>query len=217
MHQDAQLLADLDPKGEPILHLYDWSRPAATYGYFLEPARHVKGTEVELARRSTGGGIVFHLWDLAFSFLMPADHPNCSQNTLENYRFVNRIVLDAVEEIFSMKGSLIPENAEPKGPHCANFCMARPTIYDAVYRGMKVAGAAQRRTRRGFLHQGSISLALPDPALLERVLVESDEIAAAMAVYSFAPLGNAPTPQALRDARQEIQAKLAQKFALAVD
>lgn len=214
MEHDAQLLAGLEEI--PVLHLYDWIGFAATYGYFIDPKRHLKGELIDAARRSTGGGIVFHIWDLAFSFLMPASHPLCSSATLDNYLFVNRIVLSAVEELFQLKGSLTPSDAVPQGPNCASFCMARPTIYDAVYNGLKVAGAAQRRTRRGYLHQGTISLALPDQKLLEQVLVDHEEIAAAMAEYSFAPLGNT-SATALREARLVLKEKLAQKFALALE
>ena len=214
MELDAQLLAEL---GEvPVLHLYDWVGLAATYGHFIDPKRHLKGDLIDAARRSTGGGIVFHIWDLAFSLLMPGGHALCSSTTLDNYLFVNRIVLSAVEELFDLQGSLTPNDTVPQGPNCASFCMARPTIYDAVHNGLKVAGAAQRRTRRGYLHQGTISLALPDQKLLEQVLVNHDEIAAAMAEYTFAPLGEASTT-ALHEARRALKEKLAQKFALALE
>src|SRR3989344_5352362 len=101
MAQDERLLQDLDPNGEPLLHFYRWAGPSLTYGYFVSPDQQINVAEANkyrlaLARRPTGGGIVFHIWDLAFSFLMPSDHPAFSLNTLENYRFVNRIVLDAM-------------------------------------------------------------------------------------------------------------------------
>lgn len=214
MSLDAKLLTDLDPLGNPILHLYDWARPSATYGHFILPEKHLDLTaaahrNLALAKRPTGGGIVFHIWDLAFSFLMPASHPLCSQNTLENYQFVNRAVLDAVSEYFHLDSAvLIPSDAPAQGPACNHFCMARPTIYDVVYKGAKIAGAAQRRTKQGYLHQGTISLAYPDLELLTQVLLSKAEITNAMSAYSFAPLKNGP----IQEARRAIQELLKQKF-----
>jgi lipoate-protein ligase A len=37
-------------------------------------------------------------------------------------------------------------------------CFEAPVQYDVVVAGQKVAGAAQRRLRRGLLHQGSVLL-----------------------------------------------------------
>ena len=59
----------------PLLHLYQWDGPSATYGYFIDPSKYLdlnklRQHHVALARRPTGGGIVFHIWDLAFSFLI---------------------------------------------------------------------------------------------------------------------------------------------------
>ena len=39
--------------------------------------------------------------------------------------------------------------------------MAKPTPFDLVIEGKKVGGAAQRRTRKGLLHQGSLSVCPP--------------------------------------------------------
>ncbi len=216
MQLDEKLLDQLDPKGNPILHLYEWAGPSATYGYFISPEKHLDLEKAErhhlaLARRPTGGGIVFHIWDLAFSFLMPANHPLFSLNTLENYRFVNAAVLEVMRDFFSLQEpiSLIPQNAASLGPDCQNFCMAKPTQYDVVYKGLKIAGAAQRKRKQGYLHQGTISLALPHMDLLKDVLLSKEDVLRAIAAYSFAPLGRIWEPVQLKKARKEIQQKLA--------
>ena len=210
MTLDAQLLVDLE---HPILHFYDWIKPSATYGHFIDLSKHIDlgkaaAQGLSFGRRPTGGGIVFHIWDLAFSFLMPVTHELCSDNTLENYRFVNEIVLDAVKDFLSLSGlSLIPAHAPEMGPNCTHFCMARPTIYDVVYNGLKIAGAAQRRTKKGYLHQGTISLKFPDLHLLNEVLLSKDEITQAMSAYSFAPVTGD-----LGKARMDLKEILQQKF-----
>jgi len=215
MTTDAKLLSDLE---RPILHFYDWLKPSATYGHFIDVEKHfdvekVRARGLSLARRPTGGGIVFHIWDLAFSFLLPVDHPACSDNTLDNYRFVNEIVLESVKEYLSLNDlSLIPHHAPELGPSCTHFCMARPTIYDVVYNGLKIAGAAQRRTKKGYLHQGTISLAFPDLELLNEILLSNEEVTAAMRMYSFSPLGASPTSTVLKKARVDLQELLHKKF-----
>lgn len=210
MALDGKLLDELDPSGSPILHLYRWEAPSATYGYFIDPEKHFDLKQaakrgLALARRPTGGGIIFHIWDLAFSFLMPSGHPAFSQNTLENYRFVNQAVIHAVQECFALQGELIPQDAIAASPGCGNFCMAKPTQYDVVYEGMKIAGAAQRKRKQGYLHQGSISLAFPDLGFLREVLLSEEEVLQAMETYSFAPLGSECGFQKLEEARREVE------------
>jgi len=221
MRFDEKLLDDLET---PTLHLYDWARPSATYGYFIRPEKHLdlKRAELrhlDLARRPTGGGIVFHIWDLAFSFLLPSTHPAFSLSTLENYRFVNNVVLEVVRTFFSLRDpvELIPQNAPSLGSDCQNFCMAKPTQYDVVHKGMKIAGAAQRKRKQGYLHQGTLSLAYPHIDFLNDVLLSKKEVLKAMKSYTFAPLGRLWEPTQLQKTRRELQKLLADKLELALN
>lgn len=211
MRFDAKLLENLNPSDMPILHLYSWARPSVTYGYFIRPENHLnlkKAETLDLARRPTGGGIVFHVWDLAFSFLMPADHPQFSLSTLGNYGFVNRVVLDVVKTYFSLSPELAQEDAPSFGPDCQNFCMAKPTQYDVVYQGRKIAGSAQRRRRQGYLHQGTISLAPPDVDLLNAVLLSKKDVLHAMRTFTFAPIHEGFLEKTRRDLQKLLAAKL---------
>jgi len=219
MNWDEKLLNELDPAGQPILHLYEWMQPSATFGFFIQPEKHLNLKQAEKyhldwARRPTGGGIVFHIWDLAFSFLMPSAHPAFSFSTLENYKFVNEAVLETMREFFSIKGALelIPVSFPSLAPECQNFCMAKPTQYDVVFEGKKIAGAAQRRRKQGYLHQGTISLAFPQIEILRDVLLVQEDVLQAMSSYTFAPLGQNVAPSILKEARQEIQKGLGAKL-----
>lgn len=219
MKLDEELLLNLNPKGDPILHLYGWSRPSATFGFFIDPEKHLNLSQAQkynlsFARRPTGGGIIFHIWDLAFSFLMPSAHPFFSLSTLDNYHFVNQAVLETVREFFGLKTSveLIPDSFPSIQPDCQNFCMAKPTQYDVVFEGQKIAGASQRRRKQGYLHQGTISLAFPEIELLRDTLLVQEEVLEAISSYTFAPLGKNPDPARLREVRSDLQKKLAGKL-----
>lgn len=219
MRIDEQLLSELDPKGEPILHLYRWDGRSATYGHFIDPAEwfhldRAASNKLSLGKRPTGGGIVFHIWDLAFSFLMPASHKAFSLNTLSNYQFVNEVVLEAVKEFFHLESAptIIPVDFEAKSFDCSRFCMAKPTQYDVVFQGMKIAGAAQRRRRQGYLHQGTISLGFPDENLLRDVLRSNEDVIEAMTLYTFSPLGKDFSLQHLEEVRKSLEESLQQKF-----
>jgi lipoate-protein ligase A len=214
MRFDEELLQELKPDADPILHLYHWTNPSATFGYFIEVKKHLdlekaKKWDLDLARRPTGGGIVFHIWDLAFSFLMPAKNPHFSVNTLQNYQFVNSTVLEVVRNYFCLSPELIKESVPTLGIDCQNFCMAKPTQYDVVYQGMKIAGAAQRRRAQGYLHQGTISLALPNLELLEEVLLSKKDVLEAMNIFTFAPVRDA---KEMKSVREDLQKLLADKL-----
>lgn len=214
MKMDEEFLESLE--NDPILHFYDWSSPSITHGYFIDSSKFLymdalKKEGIEIARRPTGGGIVFHLWDLAFSFLLPSSHPNFSIHALVNYQFVHKIVLKALKCFFNTYDiSLTPVDFSVQSTNLRNFCMARPTKYDLIIDGKKIAGAAQRKKRQGYLHQGTISLAYPDIELLRRVL-KDPEVVDSMIHYTHAPLQNFQN-LSLRDARQEVKRLLEVQF-----
>lgn len=215
MRLDGAILAEMDPGGPPLLHFYDWEGDAATYGHFIKIGdflnlEEAKERGLNLARRPTGGGIVFHLWDFAFSVAVPSCSPYFSMNTLDNYHWVNRAVLKAVEALRASVGALALIGETPAFSDAASgrFCMAAPTIYDVVVGGKKVAGAAQRQRKNGFLHQGTISLIYPSESYLNAILKPGSEVLSAMKATILPVLGVDATKSDLIDARDALKTLL---------
>jgi lipoate---protein ligase len=212
MEKDRQLLFQLEKEERPILHFYEWEKDSATYGHFVDPyqfldADQVKALSLDLARRPTGGGIIFHIWDFAFSVLVPSSCCAFSQNTLENYAFVNQAVLEAVKEFLQTASPLeiIPDDVRTQEKDCRFFCMAKPTKYDVVLHGKKIAGAAQRKTKHGYLHQGTISMMMPSREYLQRVLRSYESIVESMFAFSFPLMGTRSSQQELKEGRLAIK------------
>lgn len=218
MAKDMELLDSLSPNPQCLIHFYEWNAPAATYGYFSCPSKLLKPLGVakhglSLARRPTGGGLIFHQYDLAFSILLSASHPHFSLNTLNNYRFINTLIARAISQSFNLQ--LRPQLHEllgAKKQQINQFCMAQPTIYDLVIDGKKVAGAAQRRTKLGFLHQGSISLQLPKQEFLDDLLFPESGIAQAMQISSYPLLADDSNSTALKNAREILKKCIVNSF-----
>lgn len=216
MSLDQDLLTSLDK--EPILHLYEWQKKSITYGYFLDPVNFlnmqaIEDLEIDIAQRPTGGGVTLHFWDYAFSFLMPSQHVLYCKNPIENYHFVNRIVAHSVEKAFGLNHvNVIFDSYQMQSEIQTHFCMARPTKYDVVSQGLKVAGSAQRNTKKGYLHQGMISLCAPDKALLESILLHSEDVIKSFQAFSFAPLGLNPEPNLMASAKLILKNELIKSF-----
>ncbi|MDN3509168.1 MAG: hypothetical protein P0S93_04035 [Candidatus Neptunochlamydia sp.] len=216
---DAKLLEEMKPDDPPILHLYEWEGNAATYGYFLDPKKFLdveKGESLglSLARRPTGGGIIFHISDLAFSVLVPANFPHYSTNILDNYDFINSAVKRGVKIFFENAESLtlLPYEPTPFDESCCHFCMAKPTKYDIMLEGRKIAGAAQRRRKQGYLHQGSIAITLPEENFLNQVLLEGTQVHKAMLTHTFSLLGKDWTQKDLEEVRETLKHQLQEEL-----
>jgi lipoate-protein ligase A len=219
MQRDAEMLEMLSAQNHPILHFYEWKNDSATYGYFVKPEQYLnldsaRRRGLELARRPTGGGIVFHVWDLAFSVLVPSSCPQFSMNILDNYAFVNNTVLKAVKSFLDQKVELelTPVDSPEFDSGCGRFCMAKPTKYDVMLDGRKIAGAAQRKQKSGFLHQGTIALAMPCEEYIGEVLLPGTRVWEAMQAHTFPLLGKKVSPSDLTDARQLLRQKLTDCF-----
>jgi len=222
MELDAALLADLKDERDAILHLYDWETDAATYGHFIDPGNFlnfegIKKRGLDLAKRPTGGGIVFHNCDLAFSVLVPSTSPAFSSNPLDNYAFINNRVIWAIEQVIKIPAELLPDEPLPLDEQCRSFCMAKPTKYDVMIQGKKVGGAAQRKTRNGFLHQGSISIGFLPELYLSEVLAGGSLVLEGMRQNSFALLGSNWTNNDLEGMRMTLRELLRKVFSEAYE
>jgi len=155
MDNDYGFLKGVKSSDKPILTFYEWGGPALTYGYFVNPDDYLVKNSFQMGKRPTGGGILFHSIDCAFSLIIPSSHPKLSLNTLENYRLVNGLIREALLSL-GFKVEILEQ-----GCTHLRFCMAKPTVYDLVIEGKKAVGAAQRRSKEGLLHQGSIALRMP--------------------------------------------------------
>lgn len=152
MAADAVLLEWAANIGAPVLRWYGWTCPAATHGYFQKTDDVAEWTTVRpLVRRPTGGGLVIHEREWTYAVVFPPSHPWHKLRAVESYRRLHGWLRDA----FALLGAHV-ELAPKRDPAGPGRCFVGAEPNDLVCDGRKIAGAAQRRTRDGFLIQGSI-------------------------------------------------------------
>lgn len=155
MAVDETLLRRSAELQRPIVRFYGWDRPAVSIGYVQTIDAAPDGNRI-VVRRPTGGGVVVHDADLTYTVVAPESDPLNRLDRLESYHVFHRAVTLALEE-FGVSGEL--SSSEMGAVDRATMdCFSTPTRYDVVANGRKFAGAAQRRTCDGLLHQGSVSL-----------------------------------------------------------
>ncbi len=148
----------------PALRFYGWRGPSLSFGYFgkfADIARETK--DREFVRRWTGGGSVLHGQDLTYSLVTPASNPASGRGPPLIYAAIHSAIRQAL-----WADGRETELATAADPKISDACFANPVRDDLIFRGRKIAGAAQRRTRGGFLHQGSIQLPDLSKAFRER-------------------------------------------------
>lgn len=154
---------------QPTIRFYRWDHPALSFGYFGKLS-DVEKEKRDIVRRWTGGGIVLHGKDLTYSIVIPPSDPAFADSSMSIYEKTH----DAIRAALSADGNSavvccshapvarLTRNpaAKDNGPQGRGYnkdaCFANPVRADVMLNGKKIAGAAQRRTRRGLLQQGSI-------------------------------------------------------------
>ncbi len=161
MALDEALLETVAARARPLLRFYAWTERAATFGYSqrygeVEPLTPLR----PLIRRPTGGGLVPHDADWTYSLVFPPDHWWYASRARESYERVHAWLRDAFGRLGVMTALAPAARQEAPGT-----CFVGAEQHDLLWRGQKIAGAAQRRNRLGLLIQGSVQ---PPPLSLAR-------------------------------------------------
>jgi lipoate-protein ligase A len=153
MAVDEALLRAAAKRGRPLLRVYSWEKPAVSFGYFQKfPAHLANGYEV--VRRPTGGGVVYHAEDTTYTVIAPPAHALYAMRTAEAYCALHQAIAAAFESPPTL------HQAQLHSTRGQYECFQEPVHGDVVADGRKLAGGAQRRTKSGLLHQGSVAAKL---------------------------------------------------------
>jgi lipoate-protein ligase A len=152
------LLDKVAELGKPVLRLYSWSEPAATFGYFQKYADVAEMTPLRpLIRRPTGGGLVPHEADWTYSLVFPPQDAWHSLKAVESYHRAHGWVQAAFLVLDVQTDLAGSPRAAPAGQ-----CFVGAERHDVLWMDRKIAGGAQRRNQKGLLIQGSIQ---PPPGI----------------------------------------------------
>ena len=153
---DELLLCDCE---NPWLRWYAWDEPTLSIGHF-EPLP--ANANLPVIRRWTGGGLVRHggEGDYTFALGLPRSQPHALLRPTTSYQWIHSALCAALSLVNVSVELADPVQVSTPG----GSCFANPVPADLVApNGQKLAGGAQRRTRHGMLHQGSLqTLSLPD-------------------------------------------------------
>lgn len=143
----------------PTLRLYGWTPSAVSIGYFQSLNEEVdlgKCSEfgVDVVRRITGGGAVYHDTELTYSFIAPAKLlPN---DILESYKLICGGLIEGFSGI-GVEASFAPLN-------------------DIIACGKKISGNAQTRRMGCVLQHGTILLNVDVEKMFSLLLVPNEKI-----------------------------------------
>jgi lipoate-protein ligase A len=142
----------------PTLRLYRWAPPTISLGYF-QPYAAYEALEppagrLPVVRRQTGGGAILHDQELTYAIVLPIGH-RLAHGATKLYEVAHDAVIHALADagMATWRGCRSDDSTPGRGPF---FCFARRHCLDVLAGKEKLAGSAQRRTRRAVLQHGSI-------------------------------------------------------------
>lgn len=146
-------------KSPPTLRFYAWKPPAVSIGYFQSLREEVDTdacfkNNVDIVRRMTGGGAVYHDKEFTYSYIAPEDTvPN---NILKSYEMICGGLIEGLKSL-GIRAQFAPLN-------------------DIVSEGRKIGGNAQTRRMDCVLQHGTMLLDLDVERMFTLLKVPSEKL-----------------------------------------
>jgi lipoate-protein ligase A len=145
----------------PTMRFYGWTPAAISIGYFQGMRDEVdieKCNEygVDVVRRITGGGAVFHDQELTYSFVATEVSGILPKNILDSYRKICGGVIAGLGKL-DLNASFVPLN-------------------DIVVAGKKISGNAQTRREKAILQHGTILAAVDVEKMFSLLKVPNEKL-----------------------------------------
>jgi lipoate-protein ligase A len=151
--------------GIPVFRVYSWQAPSFTYGVSQKPARELDINQclkdgVNVIKRITGGGILFHNHEITYSFTCSKDDIGEEKDVFVSYRKICAFLISFYESL-GLKPYFACEAVDFVDRSAAHpLCSASREKYDIVINGKKIGGNAQKRNRQAVFQHGSIPIKL---------------------------------------------------------
>lgn len=144
----------------PTFRLYGWSPPAVSIGYFqgLEEEVDVRACDedgIDIVRRLTGGGAVYHDCELTYSMALPEDS-FISRDILTSYRQICSYIINALNDL--------------------DIVASFHGINDILVGDKKISGNAQTRRGGMILQHGTIILGLDAKRMFRYLKVPTEKL-----------------------------------------
>ncbi|HIH19988.1 TPA: lipoate--protein ligase family protein [Candidatus Micrarchaeota archaeon] len=148
-------------KSPPTLRFYGWNPSAVSIGYFQSLEKEVRLSEceaqgVDVVRRRTGGGAVYHDRDGEITYSIIAPEFMFPKDIIASYKLICGSIIDAF--------GLLDLTAEFK------------PINDIILNGKKVSGNAQTRRNGILLQHGTILFGLDVKKMFSVLNVSAEKI-----------------------------------------
>jgi lipoate-protein ligase A len=161
MALDEKIFSRYLEDGIPVFRVYLWQAPSFTYGVSNHPEKLIDfeqclSGEVEVVKRMTGGGILFHNDEITYSFVCSKEDVKEPQGVFVSYKEICAFLIRFYESI-GLKALFAKETESFKDrclPH--ELCSASYEKYDIVINNKKIGGNAQKRRRNAIFQHGSI-------------------------------------------------------------
>ena len=141
----------------PTLRFYSWSNPCISLGYSQDPDKELfldkcREQGIEVVKRPTGGGIVFHNeYELTYSLICNKDDTRLPKGLIGSYMALSKVIIESLRSL-----NVPAENTNSRHNRQARLCFSFPASYEIVLKGHKIVGSAQKRGKNALLQQGSI-------------------------------------------------------------
>ncbi|MEW6548647.1 MAG: biotin/lipoate A/B protein ligase family protein [Spirochaetota bacterium] len=186
----------------PTLRFYGWKPKAISIGYFQGATeeldiRACKAGGVDIVRRITGGGAVFHDSELTYSIAIPESHPLARASILDSYAWICSALVQGFS-ILGLKTQFHPIN-------------------DILWEGRKISGNAQTRRLSCILQHGTVLLDVDVDEMFRLLMVPKEKALGKMIADVKERVGSLTRALGRKADFLETQAAMREGFKAAMD